>query len=228
MLAPAPAPSIAPAAQAAVVVAFYYVDEARILPICLCSICDEPFIDPLEVPSCQHTFCAKCINAWARDSGCPVCRAAMPSSTVPIPASTDKTLLRLLNDLPVYCANKAPDGGGGCAWTGPRGNGGAGNGGVKSASAPPPLAAARGLAAQRPSSSTFAPFASMRTSLVLTHPNAALSASVASSHQITFPPAPSRCASLKTPSGAPWRSFASGSIPRKSRWCASTWADVSL
>lgn len=123
-LAPVSSPSPAPAVPQAAVVAFDYVDEARTLPICVCSICDEPFIDPVEVPSCQHTFCAKCINACQRASGCPVCRAVLPPTSAPLPPSTDKTLLRLLDDLPVYCANKRGNevSGGGCAWTGPRGN----------------------------------------------------------------------------------------------------------
>src|SRR4051794_10832965 len=98
---------------------YEYVNPSRILPLCVCSICDEPFIDPCETP-CRHNFCTACLTSWPRESGCPLCRGALspppadgasgsPAGDIVRPCQ-DKTLLTLLNDLEVYCANKA----GGC------------------------------------------------------------------------------------------------------------------
>lgn len=105
-----------------------YANTARILPVCVCSICDEPFIDPCDTP-CGHTFCAACLSAWAPERGCPLCRAPLAAASdlgddknqvikAAVRPSQDKTLLMLLNELEVHCANKA----GRCPWQGPRAN----------------------------------------------------------------------------------------------------------
>lgn len=98
-------------------VSFEYVDKTSIPPTCVCLLCKEAFIEPVETP-CQHVFCNACLADPLRELGCPVCHAALPSAGVAMPPSTNEKLLHLLDDLVVHCANKERD----CAWQGPRRN----------------------------------------------------------------------------------------------------------
>ncbi len=98
--------------------AYAYVDEERIMAVCMCAICLEPLIDPHETP-CGHVFCRSCAGPWDPKTGCPSCRGRLPDDGgVWLRPSSDKTLLRLLADLEVYCPNRAH----GCKWKGPRSN----------------------------------------------------------------------------------------------------------
>lgn len=75
-----------------------------------CSYCREPLQEPRST-HCRHLFCLACIV----DRGsCPTCNAEISTTGL---AQVDPLLLELLDDLEVYCAQRAS----GCAWSGPRG-----------------------------------------------------------------------------------------------------------
>lgn len=40
-----------------------------------CSVCQDIFVNPVQVLPCCHCFCEKCILSWEkRNSSCPLCR----------------------------------------------------------------------------------------------------------------------------------------------------------
>jgi len=53
---------------------FTYVESDKISPDLICSICCEPFFEPIMHMSCQNVFCKKCVE---KVSNCPLCREAI-------------------------------------------------------------------------------------------------------------------------------------------------------
>ncbi|KAJ3044942.1 E3 ubiquitin-protein ligase NRDP1 [Rhizophlyctis rosea] len=74
-------------------------------------ICQEPFIDPVELP-CQHTFSRHTITSWLhRSQTRPVDHTPVTAAQfTPVP---NAIVNRMLNGLPVRCPK-------GCTWTGAR------------------------------------------------------------------------------------------------------------
>eukprot|EP01128_Nolandella_sp_AFSM9_P009155 TRINITY_DN578_c0_g1_i3.p2 TRINITY_DN578_c0_g1~~TRINITY_DN578_c0_g1_i3.p2 ORF type:complete len:398 (+),score=27.74 TRINITY_DN578_c0_g1_i3:88-1281(+) len=85
---------------------FDYVDD-DIHNELLCAICQNPFVEPVTVAACEHTFCKTCLSA-VRSNSCPNCRGSIDELEGP-----DRTLRKLLRGLTVYCSRK-------CGWTGER------------------------------------------------------------------------------------------------------------
>ena len=62
------------------------VSTAAVATECMCGICLEESIDPLNLP-CGHSFCDGCLTKWRPPYGvneemrtkCPVCRAIIAS-----------------------------------------------------------------------------------------------------------------------------------------------------
>ena len=80
--------------------AYEYVDEEKIDPNMICSICNSPFTDPHCAP-CEAVFCHGCITQWLKTSkSCPHCRTPLSSSGLKraIPMIRD-----MLDRLPVKC-----------------------------------------------------------------------------------------------------------------------------
>lgn len=94
--------------------AYQYVNPSAISPHLECAVCLAAFIDPVTLP-CEHVFCEKCARLCASES-CPTCRTPVIKSE--IQPCREKTLLRMLADIAVYCSQKQA----GCPWTGSRGN----------------------------------------------------------------------------------------------------------
>eukprot|EP01118_Nematostelium_gracile_P000343 TRINITY_DN1034_c0_g1_i1.p1 TRINITY_DN1034_c0_g1~~TRINITY_DN1034_c0_g1_i1.p1 ORF type:complete len:287 (+),score=25.31 TRINITY_DN1034_c0_g1_i1:64-924(+) len=90
------------------VVSLIYLEEAD-EDLC-CSICSEPFIDPVVLPGCGHTFCDSCLHSWldhGRNHTCPSDRAEIKGKpTRNIMANN------LVNKLKVKCSF--------CEWNGKR------------------------------------------------------------------------------------------------------------
>lgn len=54
---------------------FLYMDEGGIDPELKCSICAQPFEEPVSGNRCNHTFCKQCITTWLKNNKtCPICR----------------------------------------------------------------------------------------------------------------------------------------------------------
>jgi len=71
-----------------------------------CSICFEPFLDPIEIQPCGHIFCHKCL-AQLHSPVCPTCRAQPELYRRP-----HRVISSLVGNLHVRCLT--------CAWCGPR------------------------------------------------------------------------------------------------------------
>ncbi|KAG9305858.1 hypothetical protein G9A89_006269 [Geosiphon pyriformis] len=81
----------------------------------ICCICQTPFVDPVVLDTCGHTFCQACISqAIAVKPNCPVDRSEI-SSQVEL-KSAAKIISNMVNELSVYCPNKDE----GCLYTGQR------------------------------------------------------------------------------------------------------------
>lgn len=92
---------------------FMYRDETQISNSLLCSICSEPWIDPLVASFCGHIFCKKCIHTWIKHiPTCPVDRSPLTPSRLTQPP---KILNELVQELVVFCSL-------GCGWEGRRDN----------------------------------------------------------------------------------------------------------
>lgn len=90
---------------------FDYVDVDAVADRLRYTVCFQPFIEPLRT-NCKHVFCQRCVGRLSPNAPCPAC-------CTPITATDPAELLHdFLDDIPVFCANKAR----GCAWSGPRGN----------------------------------------------------------------------------------------------------------
>ncbi|UJR07931.1 hypothetical protein I4U23_012214 [Adineta vaga] len=70
----------------------------------ICSICGGVLQDPLQAPSCEHTFCQICIHEWlSRSETCPIDRTPLQLEQLkPIP----RILRNLLNRLDIACENE--------------------------------------------------------------------------------------------------------------------------
>lgn len=54
---------------------FEYTDEESIEDDLICSICQEPYIDPVKITECCHVFCRSGIyQVLKNQSACPLCR----------------------------------------------------------------------------------------------------------------------------------------------------------
>lgn len=92
------------------VVSLIYLEEAD-EDLC-CSICSEPFIDPVILPDCGHTFCDSCLRSWLDHGGNTTC----PSDRREIKGKPTKNIManNLVNKLKVKCFS--------CDWKGKREN----------------------------------------------------------------------------------------------------------
>ncbi|CAF1224771.1 unnamed protein product [Adineta ricciae] len=70
----------------------------------ICSICGGVLQDPLQAPSCEHTFCQVCIQEWlSRSETCPIDRTPLELDQLkPVP----RILKTLLNRLDITCENE--------------------------------------------------------------------------------------------------------------------------
>ena len=109
---------------------FAYVSENSISPRLRCSICTNPFYQPVET-ECKHHFCTLCFNRlldaktveWKDllpfdqklSVPCPVCQVDVKAGDVNLLPSSDMLCL-LVNELQVSCPRKKE----GCGWSGPR------------------------------------------------------------------------------------------------------------
>lgn len=79
---------------------YEYMEEEKIDPNMICSICNSPFTDPRCAP-CEAVFCHGCITQWLKTSNsCPHCRKPLSGSGLKraIPMIRD-----MLDRLPVQC-----------------------------------------------------------------------------------------------------------------------------
>lgn len=73
-----------------------------------CSICLEPFFQPIRTP-CGHVFCKECLDAWVQKKpSCPLDAQPLPSAG---PFQVDYVLSELFAEFPILCPNE-------CPWTG--------------------------------------------------------------------------------------------------------------
>ncbi|RIA98559.1 hypothetical protein C1645_795773 [Glomus cerebriforme] len=81
----------------------------------ICCVCQTPFVDPVVIESCGHTFCKNCITqALLTRSTCPVDRSHISSVNEFRPAA--KIIVNMVNELLTYCPNKNA----GCTYQGQR------------------------------------------------------------------------------------------------------------
>ena len=69
-----------------------------------CTICLEPWDNPVELQPCRHVFCARCVEGM---QSCPACRAAVTGRAAP-----NRILVNMANEVAVKCRR--------CGWTGSR------------------------------------------------------------------------------------------------------------
>ncbi|CAG8562795.1 hypothetical protein C2G38_2254644 [Gigaspora rosea] len=70
----------------------------------ICCICHTPFVDPVVIESCGHTFCRSCISqAITSRPTCPVDRSRLSDVSELKPAS--KIISNMVNELLVHCPN---------------------------------------------------------------------------------------------------------------------------
>ncbi|CAB4397572.1 unnamed protein product [Rhizophagus irregularis] len=81
----------------------------------ICCVCQTPFVDPVVIESCGHTFCKNCITqALSTRSTCPVDRSHISNVNELRPAA--KIIANMVNELLTYCPNKND----GCPYKGQR------------------------------------------------------------------------------------------------------------
>lgn len=81
---------------------FEYVDERSIDPDLICSICTEPFIDPVYIASCHHVFCRSGMKqVLVIQPACPLCRHEPIRYEELLPADSD--MIARLDDLSLNC-----------------------------------------------------------------------------------------------------------------------------
>jgi len=81
---------------------FEYIDELSIDENLKCSICNDPFEEPVTT-CCDHTFCLQCIQQWLnKHDSCPTCRQLISNIQTLIPIKT-RLILNMLDGLPVKC-----------------------------------------------------------------------------------------------------------------------------
>ncbi|CAF1360251.1 unnamed protein product [Rotaria magnacalcarata] len=81
---------------------YEYINENSIHEDLLCSICTDPFEDPVSANQCGHVFCRKCItNTFCNTPRCPTCRHDLVLEDFhPV---TLRPFLNQLNQLLVKC-----------------------------------------------------------------------------------------------------------------------------
>lgn len=68
------------------------------------SICRGVLEDPIQAPTCEHTFCRVCIEEWlSRSSTCPIDRTIIEFEQL---KSIPRILRNLLNRLDISCENE--------------------------------------------------------------------------------------------------------------------------
>jgi hypothetical protein len=82
-------------------IVYDYVNELSIDEDLKCSICKEPFQQPVNTP-CDHTFCQNCIEQWINEdyTPCPTCRRLLTMNSL-LPAT--RIVVHLLDRLQVQC-----------------------------------------------------------------------------------------------------------------------------
>ncbi|KAI9024067.1 hypothetical protein DFJ74DRAFT_619181 [Hyaloraphidium curvatum] len=104
----------APLSPQPVSYSFEYTDGDRVNPHLVCGVCQAPFVDPVTVAPCGHTFCRECIEAAVDRLGfCPVDRRPAGRGDL---APANKIIVNMINELVVRCPNAAA----GCTHTGQR------------------------------------------------------------------------------------------------------------
>lgn len=69
----------------------------------ICTICRSVLEDPLQVPTCEHAFCAACIHEWLRHQQiCPVDRRDLTAHQL---KQVPRILKNLLSKLTIKCEN---------------------------------------------------------------------------------------------------------------------------
>lgn len=82
---------------------YEYVDENSIPEDLCCPICMRPFIDPICLQECGHTYCQQCIRVHiARIPRCPMCQ--LPTSSTDIVPVKTRPFINQLNQLLVKCS----------------------------------------------------------------------------------------------------------------------------
>jgi hypothetical protein len=82
---------------------YEYVDESSINNNLKCSICKDPFEEPVKT-RCDHTFCYKCIEQWINTvNSCPICRSPISNDKSLTPVKTCLTFLHIFDTLLVKC-----------------------------------------------------------------------------------------------------------------------------
>jgi hypothetical protein len=81
---------------------YQYLNESAIDDNYKCSICNDPFKQPVTTP-CDHTYCQECIEEWFRQNhySCPACRQNLSSDDL-TPVTT-RLILNILDRLLVRC-----------------------------------------------------------------------------------------------------------------------------
>ena len=69
-----------------------------------CSVCTEPFTDPVTL-ACGHTFCRACAVQWFNTPAkrCPVARCPASSNSKPAALPTAYVVKDIVADLRVHC-----------------------------------------------------------------------------------------------------------------------------
>lgn len=80
---------------------YTYTNEDAIDMELKCSICNDPFLSPVNCVECGQTFCDRCIRLWSiHDSSCPLCRR-MKTIFLPV---ISRVVHNQLDRLPVRCS----------------------------------------------------------------------------------------------------------------------------
>ena len=80
---------------------YSYVTEDQIDSELKCSVCNQPFVQPMVGKQCEHTFCKVCIDNWYQQNfSCPLCRMNTPFKPL-----TTRIVLSQLDRLLVRCSH---------------------------------------------------------------------------------------------------------------------------
>lgn len=73
-----------------------YVAESNLDEDVICSVCTEPFFEPVMHQSCGNVFCASCVRSL---ENCPLCRSPLKDKLQDVP----RLIKNRLNALMVHC-----------------------------------------------------------------------------------------------------------------------------
>ncbi|GAU95963.1 hypothetical protein RvY_07478 [Ramazzottius varieornatus] len=77
-------------------------DPASVDKELLCTICGGVFINPVELPKCEHVFCKACLDRWMQEQPrCPIDREMISSKAPPAPAP--RIYRTILQRLRIHC-----------------------------------------------------------------------------------------------------------------------------